>query len=103
MREKLPISIHHYYGKPMQLASNEVAAPPPSTTRSGLFHMPLFRPGTEVTQNGQREVVSHVILRRRELMVYLQGHDDPVKPDRLHLAPSLFTTERSPQPLTWFL
>jgi hypothetical protein len=62
----------------MQLASNEVAASPP-TTRSGLFHMPLFRPGTEVTQNGRREIVSHVILRRRELMVYLRGHDDPVK------------------------
>nr|WP_291596031.1 hypothetical protein [Comamonas sp.] len=98
----MPISSHHYYGKPMQLASNEVAASPP-TTRSGLFHMPLFRPGTEVTQNGRREIVSHVILRRRELMVYLRGHDDPVKPDRLSLAPTVFTTERRPEPLTWFL
>ena len=86
----------------MQLASNEVAASPP-TTRSGLFHVPLFRPGTEVTQNGRREIVSHVILRRRELMVYLRGQDDPVKPDRLSLAPTVFTTERRPEPLTWFL
>lgn len=86
----------------MQLASNEVAASP-HTAHRGLFHMPLFRPGTEVTQNGRREVVSHVILRRRELMVYLRGHDDPVKPDRLYLAPTLFTTERRHEPLTWLL
>ena len=86
----------------MQLASNEVAALPPNT-RSGLFHMPLFRPGTEVTQNGRREVVSHVILRRRELMIYLQGHEDPVKPHTLQLSPTLFSTERKPEPLTWFL
>ena len=86
----------------MQLASSEVAALPP-TTRSGLFHMPLFRPGTEVTQNGRREIVSHVILRRRELMIYLQGHDDPVRPHTLQLSPTTFTTERRPEPLTWFL
>lgn len=89
----------------MLLASQE--APPPATVpapmRSGFFQMPLFRPGTEVTANGRREVVSHVILRRRELMVYLQGHEDPFRPDRLDLAPSLFTTERSPEPLTAFL
>lgn len=89
----------------MLLASQE--APPPATVpatlRSGFFQMPLFRPGTEVTANGRREVVSHVILRRRELMVYLQGHDDPFRPDRLDLAPSLFTTERRSEPLMAFL
>lgn len=89
----------------MLLASQEAPTPAtmPAHMRSGLFQMPLFRPGTEVTANGKREIVSHVILRRRELMVYLQGHEDPIKPDRLNLAPTLFTTERSPEPLTWFL
>ena len=87
----------------MQLASQDVAAHPPSTIRGGQFQMPLFRPGTEVTQNGRREVVSHVILRRRELMIYLQGHEDPVKPHTLQLSPTLFSTERKPEPLTWFL
>lgn len=75
----------------------------PSPVRSGFFQMPLFRPGTEVTQNGRREKVSHVLLRRRELMVYLEGQEDPVKPERLSLAPTTFTTERRPEALTWFL
>ncbi|WP_280190712.1 hypothetical protein [Delftia sp. PS-11] len=75
----------------------------PTDPRSFTFQMPLFRPGTAVTQNGKPEKVSHVILRRRELMVYLVGHEDPVRPDRLSLTPSLFTTQRRPQPLTWIL
>ncbi len=65
--------------------------------------MPLFRPGVSVTQNGKPEKVSHVILRRRELMVYLVGHEDPVRPDRLSLAPSLFTTQRRAETLNWIL
>nr|WP_234642138.1 hypothetical protein [Delftia tsuruhatensis] len=65
--------------------------------------MPLFRPGTQVTQNGKAEKVSHVILRRRELMVYLVGHEDPVKPERLSLAPTLFTTQRRAEALNWIL
>lgn len=68
----------------------------PAASRSGRFQMPLFHPGTEVTQNGRREKVSHVILRRREIMVYLEGQEEPVKPDRLSLAPTTFTTERRP-------
>lgn len=89
----------------MLVASQDAPNPAamPVAARSGLFQMPLFRPGTEVTQNGRREVVSHVILRRRELMVYLEGHDDPVRPDDLNLTPSLFTTERRAEALTWFL
>ena len=87
----------------MQLASQDVAAHPPSTIRGGQFQMPLFRPGTEVTQNGRPQIVSHVILRRRELMVYLQGQEDPVKPHTLNVELSTFTTERKPESLTWFL
>ncbi|WP_027015011.1 hypothetical protein [Comamonas composti] len=71
--------------------------------RGATFLMPLFKPGIEVTQNGRREKISHVILRRRELMVYLIGHEDPVKPNQLLLAPSLFTTERRPEQLHWYL
>ena len=80
--------------------SPETAAP--TSARSFTFSMPLFRPGVEVEQNGRTETVSHVILRRRELMVYLVGHEEPVRPDRLRLQPSLFTTARSPQGLNWF-
>ena len=89
----------------MLVASQEAPMPAamPAAARSGLFQMPLFHPGTEVTQNGRREKVSHVILRRREIMVYLEGHEEPVKPERLSLAPTTFTTERRPEALTWYL
>lgn len=67
------------------------------------FQMPVFRPGTTVMEGNRRETVSHVVLRRRELMVYLVGREEPVKPERLSLEPSWFTTERRPEPLRWFL
>src|SRR5256885_12174801 len=49
-------------------APPSTAIAPPADPRSFTFQMPLFRPGTHVTQNGKAEKVSHVILRRRELM-----------------------------------
>lgn len=88
----------------MLVAPHDAQAPvaTPSQPRSFEFHMPLFRPGTEVTQAGRRETVSHVILRRREMMVYLVGHDEPVRPERLNLAPTLFSTRRREEGLSWF-
>ncbi|MGN1055442.1 MAG: hypothetical protein ACI4QS_01860 [Comamonas sp.] len=67
------------------------------------FQMPVFKPGTRVMQAGREETVSHVVLRRREMMVYLVGHDEPVKPERLTLTPTWFTTERRPETLNWYL
>lgn len=84
-------------------APPNTAVAPQADPRSFTFQMPLFRPGTQVTQNGKAEKVSHVILRRRELMVYLVGHEDPVKPERLSLAPTLFTTQRRAEALNWIL
>lgn len=75
----------------------------PVAARSFTFDMPLFRPGVEVQENGRTETVSHVILRRREMMVYLVGREDPVRPDRLRLQPSRFTTARRAEGLNWFL
>ncbi|MCD2512088.1 hypothetical protein LQ562_06070 [Acidovorax sp. D4N7] len=75
----------------------------PVAARSFMFEMPLFRPGVEVQQNGRTETVSHVILRRREMMVYLVGQEEPVRPDRLRLQPSRFTTVRRTEGLNWFL
>ncbi len=80
--------------------SPETAAP--TSARSFTFSTPLFLPGVEVEQNGRTETVSHVILRRRELMVYLVGREEPVRPERLRLQPSMFTTERRPEGLNWF-
>ena len=52
------------------------------------YHMPLFKPGIFVQWNHQRETVSHVVVRRHALMVYLVGHESPVYPEALHLAPT---------------
>lgn len=65
--------------------------------------MPVFKPGVQVTQGGKQETVSHVILRRREMMVYLVGREDPVKPERLSLTPTWFSTKRRPEILNWYL
>ncbi|WP_455556316.1 hypothetical protein [Comamonas sp.] len=71
--------------------------------RSSMFQMPVFKPGVQVMQGGRKETVSHVVLRRREMMVYLIGKDEPVKPERLSLVPTWFTTKRRPETLNWYL
>lgn len=71
--------------------------------RSSMFQMPVFKPGVQVMEGGRNETVSHVVLRRREMMVYLVGKDEPVKPERLSLVPTWFTTTRSPEALNWYL
>ena len=75
----------------------------PVQARSFTFEMPLFRPGVQVQEGGRNETVSHVVLRRREMVVYLVGREDPVRPDRLRLQPSKFTTARRAEGLNWFL
>ena len=60
------------------------------------YHMPLFKPGTFVQWNHQRETVSHVVVRRCALMVYLQGHEHPVHPESLKLDPTAFHLTRRP-------
>jgi len=75
----------------------------PVQPRSFTFEMPLFRPGVQVQEGGRNETVSHVVLRRREMVVYLVGREEPVRPDRLRLQPSKFTTARRAEGLNWFL
>lgn len=71
--------------------------------RSSMFQMPVFKPGVRVIESGSQETVSHVVLRRREMMVYLVGKEEPVKPERLSLVPTWFTTSRKPETLNWYL
>ena len=49
------------------------------------YYMPLFKPGTFVQWNRQRETVSHVVVRRHALMVYLVGHESPVYLSLIHI------------------
>lgn len=71
--------------------------------RSSMFQMPVFKPGVQVMANNKQETVSHIVLRRREMMVYLVGKEDPVKPERLSLVPTWFSTTRRPEALNWYL
>lgn len=63
------------------------------------YHMPLFKPGTSVHWKQQRETVSHVVVRRNTLMVYLVGHEVPVYPESLQLEPTAFHLTRVPDRL----
>jgi len=56
--------------------------------------MPLFRPGTRVNYKGNLCTVSHVVLSRGELLVYLHETKGTVHSDKLLLEPSLLTTRR---------
>ena len=60
------------------------------------YYMPLFRPGAPVMLGSRHETVSHVVVRRHALMVYLVGHESPVYPEALQLAPTAFRLTRTP-------
>lgn len=60
------------------------------------YYMPLFKAGVSVQFRQQRETVSHVVIRRNALSVYLVGHEVPVHPDSLTLAPTAFVLTRVP-------
>lgn len=60
------------------------------------YYMPLFSPGASVMLGTRHETVSHVVVRRCALMVYLQGHESPVHPESLKLEPTAFHLTRRP-------
>ncbi len=60
------------------------------------FHMPVFRPGTQVRLGDRLETVSHITIRRQDMCVHLVGRDAPVAPERLALQPTVFATCRMP-------
>jgi hypothetical protein len=62
---------------------------------AAIYHMPLYKTGAAVRWGRRQETVSHVALSRRGLMVYLVGHEVPVCPDELQLAPTAFRLART--------
>lgn len=58
------------------------------------FRMPLYKPGARVRHRGSWETISHIALRRHDLMVYLVGRTDPVKSLLIEIEPTVFTTRR---------
>ena len=63
------------------------------------YYMPHFKPGVSVEWMERRETVSHIMVRRNALMVYLVGHDTPVHPEALRLQPTAFQLTRVPDRL----
>lgn len=63
---------------------------------TAFYYMPHFKPGAAVQWNRRHETVSHVVIRRNMLMVYLVGNDTPVYPEALQLAPTAFHLARVP-------
>jgi hypothetical protein len=57
-------------------------------TETVKLSLPIFKPGSTVLHNGRTERVSHVMLRRGQLFVYLQGHTDPLQPEQLSVEPT---------------
>ena len=58
-------------------------------------NLPLFRPGTQVHYQGQRCTVSHVVISRCDLQVYLQELGTAVDADKVQLAPTRVLLQRS--------
>lgn len=64
------------------------------------FRMPLFHPGTKVRLKGQgrEEIVSHIMVRKQLLSVHLVGREIAVRPEDLEVKPTVFSTQRRPEP-----
>ena len=61
-----------------------------------IFYMPLYKPGTVVIWRAQKQIISHVMLRRDELWIYMTKHIDPVRPEELQIKPTRLSTVRQP-------
>lgn len=66
------------------------AAPQAPTT----VHLPLFRPGTLVSYQGQTCTVSHVVVSRHDLLVYLHELGQAVDAARVQLPPTRLVLQR---------
>ncbi len=62
-----------------------------------VHRMPLFRPGVTVYLNDSQATVSHVVLRRGQLLVQLKEHPAPVDAERVMLAPTELSLQRQPE------
>ena len=63
---------------------------------AALYFMPVYQSGVRVQWQQRQETISHVMVRRTGLMVYLVGHEQPVHPDALQVEPSAFQLSRAP-------
>lgn len=74
-------------------ASPPASAPVPVTPVT--YRLALYKPGSSVEWQGRDMTVSHVLLRRGRLMVYLQGHTEPVEPETLTMPLTRLVLQRT--------
>jgi len=68
------------------------AAPPVAPLT---YSLALYKSGCSVGWQGRDMTVSHVLLRRGRLMVYLQGHPEPVEPESLTMPLTRLVLQRT--------
>lgn len=59
-----------------------------------IVHVPLYRPGTLVSYQGQTCTISHVVINRSELKVYLRELGQAVDAAKVYLAPTRLELRR---------
>ena len=68
--------------------------PAPLPEDPPVAHLPLYRPGTPVSYQGQTCSVGHVVVSRGQLLVYLQELGISVEAEKVQLAPSRILLQR---------
>lgn len=67
----------------------------PAAAEPTIVHLPLYRPGTRVSYQGQYCTVSHVVISRGDLLVHLQEVGATVPAEKLQLALTRMVLQRS--------
>lgn len=62
------------------------------------IRLPIFRAGQSVQHKGRGARVSHVLLRRGQLFVYLEGDEGPIDPAELSVPPTEFIFRKRSEP-----
>jgi hypothetical protein len=82
----------------LPLTPHQSIADPPSAASqkpSLIYDVALYKPGTAARWQGMPETVSHVLLRRGELKVFLQGHPDALDPAAIEVKPTRLYLQRN--------
>lgn len=80
--------------QPAQDTESLAASAPPAHDPT-IVHLPLYRPGTRVTYQGQYCTIGHVVVSRGQLQVYLQEIGNTVDAEKVRLAPTRLVLRRS--------
>jgi hypothetical protein len=85
--------IDSLFGLQASGADSRAEPSPPLATNS--IRLPLFRPGTRVSYQGNPCTVSHVMISRSQLLVHLHETGSAVHADELVLEPTRLPLRRN--------